>query len=265
MYSVKKAVIPAAGLGTRMHPLTVAVPKELLPVGNQPMIQHSVHEAIAAGVEDVFVISNKSRKATIEAFYAMGDRKRRGARIHFIDQPQPHGIVDAVMHAQPFLDQQPFFLLLPDNVFWGEAASTQQMLARFQEYGQTVLGLIEVNHDTAPLFGNCGAVMLEAVKENVFMVNELKDKMSGRFELGDAATAYRACGRFILQSDFFEEAAKCEFEELQQNGEVPVIRRLIEKGKVKGVLLNGDLFDCGNLDGYWQANATWMKKEDKWN
>jgi len=268
VYSVKKTVIPAAGLGTRMRPLSIAVPKELLPVGNQPMMHYAVHEAVAAGVEDIFVVTNKRRKAAIERYYeesGWGNRVRGGTEIHFIEQPHPHGIVDAVMQAQPFLEQQPFFLLLPDNVFWGESPSTRQMLTRFQEYGETVLGLIEVNHDTAPLFGNCGAVTLEAIKENVFVVNELKDKMPGHFELGDAATAIRACGRFILRPDFFDEAAKFDSERLRQNGEVPIIQSLIAKRKVNGVLLKGRLFDCGNPDGYWKANEYWMKAEQKWS
>jgi len=258
-------------LGTRMRPLSYATPKELLPVGNRPMIDRAVDEGVRAGVEHIYIITNQQQKAAIETFYRFSDlnehdqHSRDETKLHFIDQPQQDGIVDAINRARPFLESAPFFLLMPDNVFWGNEPSTQQLLQGLQEYEDTVLGLIEVNKETADFLGNCGKVTLTTLHENVFTVSELKDKKSGRFQLDGQDKAIRACGRFILQPDFFSEADEFDPQVLSQAGEVPIVQRLIQKGRVKGVLLQGHFFDCGNLDGYWKANEHWMKRQRKWS
>lgn len=275
---VRKALIPAAGLGTRMQPATLAAPKELLPVGKLPMIHYAVCEALSAGVEEIFIVINHARKKGIQDFYRGLDREndacfpgvqqreqRRTFTIHFLEQPSPLGIVDAIMRSKRHLEDERFFLLMPDNVFWGERTSCQQIMAAGREYGHVILGLIDVTKENARMFGNSGRVQLKALGGGKHEVLGLAEKSAGAFRLDGAVKVVRMCGRYLLGPEFFEEADAIVASELANKDEVPILKRLIQRKQVLGVELDGVLFDCGNWRGYRAANEFFWQNEMPWS
>jgi UTP--glucose-1-phosphate uridylyltransferase len=276
---IKKAVIPAAGLGSRMLPLTSCLPKEILPIGNRPMIQFALEEALAAGVDEIFIIIDKKRKHIIKDYfnnfttrdsdpYALELTPRNlseKCQLTFINQAAPLGLVDAVQKVEAFIAEEPFFLLLPDNVYFGRPASTAQLLECFSEYNHNILGLIEVTKDEAGLFGNCGKVRVQNLKNDFFLITNLQDKAPGTFDLGGLDKALRSCGRYILGPEFFHETEKMKKDGKPELDDVPILQNLIQKQKMLGVVLKGRLFDCGHWEGYWAANRYWMDNRAQWN
>lgn len=276
---IKKAIIPAAGLGSRMLPLTNYLPKEILPIGNRPMIQFALEEALAAGADEIFIIINKKRKHILEDYFNNFTAQNSDhysleltlrnlsekCRLTFIDQEEPLGLVNAVQKVEAFIAEEPFFLLLPDNVYFGRPASTAQLLECFAEYKHNILGLIEVAKDRAGLFGNCGKVQVRNLKNNFFSITNLQNKAPGTFDLGGLDKALRSCGRYILGPEFFHEAEKMKKNGKPELDDVPILQNLIKKQKMLGVVLKGKLFDCGNWEGYWAANRYWIDNRAQWN
>lgn len=272
---VTRAVIPAAGMGTRMLPLAAAIPKELLPVGKLPMIHYAVREAIAAGVKECCIIINKAEKRAIETYFESQNPKqeheltgaaaRQTCEFIFIDQPEPVGMGDAIMRSKQYVGAAPFFLLMPDNVFPDDFSVCQRLQEAHREYGQCILGLVEVTKETAPFFSNSGRVRLEPIEKHLYRIKKLLDKTKGIFETGKQERALRACGRALLTSEFFEIADRYDPEKLSVQDEVPILQEIARQDKLLGLKLRGKLFDCGNWPGYWAANRYWMQRKQLWS
>lgn len=274
--NVTKAVIPAAGLGTRMSPLTRAVPKELLPVGNLPMIHYAIFDAIAAGLKEIYVVINKERKAGIEEFYSGAEWRNLWPKTHsenltekgdlvFLNQEQPNGIFAAVEKASPNISDEPFFLIMPDNVYFGKRLLSAQLKNCFEEYNQNTVGLIEVRQRDSSTFGNAGEVQVKQLQEEIYSIVEMQDKGKGAFQVGETGKAIRTCGWYIFKPEFFVEAEQIAKSALQIQDEVPIVQRLIKSKRMLGVLVEGRIFDCGNWDGYWAANRYWMRDKEECN
>ncbi len=273
------AVIPAAGEGTRMRPLSLAVPKEMLPVGRWPMLQYAVMEAVWAGVKEIVVVLPPERKKEVltylERMYVPGQgspgRSVEGEPLHrlcdvkIVHQPQPDGLADAIGCARAVIAERPFFVLLPDNVFFAEAPSTRQMAEAFEEFHCEVLGLIEVTQANAWRFSNAGRVEWQPLTPRWVRLTHLHDKRPGSFELGAEKSVYRNCGRYVLTADFLDTAEALRGKLQGELDDVPVLQRLIREKQVIGVPLRGHLFDVGHWDGYFSANAYWLKREGLWN
>src|SRR5688500_6612767 len=160
--SITKAVIPAAGLGTRMLPAAKAVAKELLPVLDKPTIQYVVEEAAAAGVDDVLLISSPAKRAVEKHFQLDPELEKRlnspdksallasirdlmeKVCVHAVDQPQQHGLGDAVRYARDFVGDQAFICMLGDTIFSGDVLPAQQLIDAHHRLGGAVIGLEEV-------------------------------------------------------------------------------------------------------------------------
>ncbi len=239
--TIVRAVIPAAGQGTRLHPLTCAVPKELLPVGDAPMIHYAVCEAMAAGVRDIYIVINRRHKQALENFYLRSDWRdgewsslpgycpelADQCNLVFLDQPEPLGIVDAMDKARSYLAEEPFFLLMPDDVFSGQTSTCIQLRDAFGRHPRNILGLTQITRQTAQTFSDSGGVELTPLEDKVFLVTGLRDKSQATLELGITDQTLRICGRYILTPEFFHEAGGISPQELARKDEIPVLRRLL--------------------------------------
>lgn len=272
---VRKAVIPAAGLGTRMLPLTKYIPKELLPIGKLPMMQYAIEEAAAAGVEEIYIITNKNRKKLIEDYFSNeswqissiynseeGERNVRRCHLVFLEQEKLMGVADAIYLSKRYIGTDPFFVLMPDNVFLGREPSIVQLLRYFMEYNENILALIEVKKEEANLYSNSGKVEVKLLKENLYSIGRLMDK--GPLTLHEAPMI-RYCGRYILGPEFFYEGEKIQRDVGGELDDVPILQELVKRKSVLGVILQGKLFDCGHWEGYWAANQYWNENRGKWN
>src|SRR5437868_10596656 len=188
---IRKAVFPAAGLGTRFLPQTKAIPKEMLPLVDKPLIQYSVEEAVASGVESVLIVTGRDKSAIEDHFDISFELehvlKQRGkeeefsqvravaemARISYTRQKQALGLGHAIYQAKDFVGDEPFAALLPDDVVDAETPALLQMIEVFEKYQSPVIATMQVEGDAISRFGVIDA---EEVEPNVFKIRDMVEK-----------------------------------------------------------------------------------------
>jgi len=285
--AVEKAVIPAGGLGTRMLPATLAVPKEMLPVAGVPMIHYAVAEAFHAGIRQICVVTAPGKRAIVEYFlYRPLERTgaddpraadilaelalmREKAKFVFIEQPAPLGLGDAIWQARDFVGSTPFALLLPDNIFTDRVPLTARLLEAWAAHGLDTIALSRVTTEQAARIGNCGGVRCRPLDPGgtdrpgrCFRIEELQDKGPGSFLLESAPSPYRTVPRHVLGEHFFFYLAR---QRRQKEGgeldDVPVLQEITRRHGMTGVLFDGELHDAGNAAGYAHANRVLGKEK----
>src|SRR5829696_5629487 len=213
---IRKAVIPAAGFGTRMLPAAKAVPKEMLPVLDRPTIQYVVEECAGAGVDDVLLVTSRDKKALEDHFDRNPELEQRLAaggkssllasveelasrvKVHSVRQPTQRGLGDAVMQARRHVGDEPFICLLGDAIFSGGSVSpAQQLVDAYREFGTSVIGLEEVPPEKVERYGVVGGTML---RDGVIKIDTLVEKPPR-----DAAPSRLAiAARYVLTPAIFE-------------------------------------------------------------
>jgi len=268
---VRKAVVPAAGLGTRFLPATKATPKEMLPVVDKPAIQYVVEEAVAAGLDDVLFITGRSKRPLEdhfdrnfeleEALERKGDSERLGlvteptelARIHYVRQGDPLGLGHAVLVAENHVGDEPFAVLLGDDLIDPRDPILPKMMQVREQHGGSVICLMEVPPESISLYG-CAAV--EPTSENdVVQVTDLVEKP----EVSQAPSSLAVIGRYLLDPAVFEvlrNTAPGRGGEIQLTDALRVLASMPESegGGVRGVVFSGRRYDTGDRLSYLQAN-----------
>ncbi|MFE3204284.1 UTP--glucose-1-phosphate uridylyltransferase GalU [Embleya sp. NPDC055664] len=273
-FRLTKAVVPAAGLGTRFLPATKATPKEMLPVVDTPAIQYVVEEAVAAGLTDVLMVTGRNKRALEDHFdrayelehalAAKGDLDRLKlvresselAAIHYVRQGDPRGLGHAVSCARPHVGDEPFAVLLGDDLIDPRDPLLATMLRVRSELGGSVVALIEVDPAQVHLYG-CAAVepLAEGVSEpGVVRVTDLVEKP----ETGTAPSNYAVIGRYLLDPavfDVLEHTPPGRGGEIQLTDALRVLARRgpNEGGTVHGVLFEGRRYDTGDRADYLRA------------
>jgi len=263
MKPVRKAVVPAAGLGTRFLPATKATPKEMLPIVDKPAIQYVVEEAVAAGLTDVLMITGRSKRSIEdhfdrvyeleEALDAKGDTERLAAvresselaTIHYVRQGDPKGLGHAVFCARAHVGEEPFAVLLGDDMIDERDPLLTRMIEVRRRHGGSVVALMEVDPDQVSAYG-CAAI--EATDEDdVVRITDLVEKPSPQ----DAPSRWIIIGRYICDPAVF---AVLENTPPGRGGEIQLtdaLRTLAgtpaeQGGGVHGVLFRGRRYDTGN-------------------
>ncbi len=267
--SITKAVIPAAGLGTRFLPATKATPKEMLPVVDKPAIQYVVEEAASAGLEDVLLITGRNKRALEDHFdrnYELesalqkkGDADRLArvqessslATTHYVRQGDPRGLGHAVLCAAPHVGDQPFAVLLGDDLIDPRDPLLARMIEVQERHGGSVVALMEVEPSQIHLYG-CAAV--ETTEDgDVVKVTDLVEKP----DPADAPSNYAVIGRYVLDPAVFDVLRQTE---PGRGGEIQLTDALQalaadEKvgGPVHGVVFKGRRYDTGDRGDYLRA------------
>src|SRR5246127_5762908 len=259
---VTKAVIPAAGLGTRFLPATKATPKEMLPVVDKPAIQYVVEEAVAAGLDDVLMITGRS-KVSIEnhfdrayeleeALAAKDDAERLAqvresselATMHYVRQGAPKGLGHAVLCAAQHVGREPFAVLLGDDLIDPRDPLLTRMIDIRNQHGGSVVALMEVDPEEVSLYG-CAAVEA-TVDDDVVMITDLVEKPSP----GTAPSRWIVIGRYVCDPEVFDVLRETQ---PGRGGEIQLtdaLKVLAAKGQLRGVLFSGRRFDTGNKLDY---------------
>lgn len=269
---VTKAVIPAAGLGTRFLPATKAIPKEMLPVVDKPAIQYVVEEAVAAGLQDVLMVTGRNKGALEDHFdrqweleqalEAKGDTLRLErvraatvlADVHYIRQGDPKGLGHAVLCAAQHVGNEPFAVLLGDDLIDARDTLLSTMLQVRAERGGSVVALLEVPRDQVHLYG-CAEVREQRTADDaVVRVTGLVEKPSAE----DAPSNLALIGRYVLDPSVFEvlrHTAPGRGNEIQITDALHELaqRPLEEGGGVWGVVFRGRRYDTGDRLSYLQA------------
>jgi len=264
---LEKAVIPAAGRGSRMLPVTKCVPKELLPVAGKPMIQFCVEEAVRSGIKKVCIVISRRKELIRNHFSGSVTGKVRenskvkeliklvsSVRLCFIYQPEPSGLAEAIYRTKDFVNNEPFALLLPDNIFFSSQPALAQLLPIFEKYRRDVVGLIRVSEKSAPLFGNSGRIGCKRIKKGLFKIIKFYDKKSGVFPVQKSGQELKSFSRCILTPRIFKYIEYVRKNVTGELDDVPVFQEMLKKNEMLGYLLRGRGFDTGNPAGYQAAN-----------
>lgn len=269
---ISKAVIPAAGLGTRFLPATKATPKEMLPVVDRPAIQYVVEEAVAAGLEDVLIVTGRN-KTTLEdhfdrapqlesALAKKNDTDRLAAvmraaelaKVHYVRQGEPRGLGHAVLSADMHVGEEPFAVLLGDDLVDSGDYVLDRMLAVRERLGGSVLCLMQVPADRIHLYG-CAAVE-RAGDSDAVVVRDLVEKP----EPGTAPSNLAVIGRYILDPAVFgvlRDTPPGRGDEIQLTDALRTLARMPAEngGGVHGVVFRGRRYDTGDKQSYLQATV----------
>lgn len=254
---VKKAVIPAAGFGTRFLPATKAQPKEMLPIIDTPVIQYVVQEAVDSGIEDILIISGKGKRSIEdhfdrnfelesrivekeeEALYTQLRHIENMANIHFIRQKELNGLGDAIYYARFHCGNEPFAVLLGDTILGSVIPVTQQIIDTYEQYGHSVIAVETVPKDKVDRYGIVGGDMLS---KKVLKLTEMVEKP----EIDKAPSNYAIAGRYILTPDIFPALEKTERGKGNEIQLTDAMKILLNQEDIMATIIEGKRYDIGN-------------------
>ena len=245
-----------------MQHLTSAQPKEMLPIGGRPMIFYAIHEAVLSSLEEVYIIIN-SRKDTLRRYLESEDVKRdiqasRGQnfpplRLTFIEQPTPAGSGDAIYRTRELIGDEPFALMMPDFILFGDTPALKQLIPLYERFGCDVVGLLLLQREEAEGFGNVGIVQGEESEPGIVSIRSLSGKVPGPLIIKEAEHILKAVPRWILGPHFFSYLERTKGEGAWDDA--PALQLLCTEREVRGKILQGRGFDVGNPVGYEAAEA----------
>ncbi len=271
MSRIRKAIIPAAGLGTRFLPATKAQPKEMLPIVDKPTIQYIVEEAVASGIEDIIIVTGRTKKAIEDHFdksveLEMELEKKHNeellqiaksvsqiANIYYIRQKEPKGLGHAVLTAKTFIGDEPFAVLLGDDVIDAKTPALKQMMEVYEEKQASVLGVQTVDQKDVSKYGIVDGAQLG---DRIYEVKDMIEKPS----IDEAPTNVAVLGRYIITPRIFDYLEKLE---VGAGGEIQLtdaLKKLALEEKMYAYNFEGRRYDVGNKMGFLQATVEFALK-----
>ena len=262
---IRKAIIPAAGLGTRVLPASKALPKEMLPIVDKPAIQYIVEEAVQAGITDILIITNRGN-AVIEDHFdhsveleAMLEKRGKTdmldtvtrvanlANIYYLRQKETKGLGDAVLRAKEFVGGEPFAVLYGDDVIVGEIPAIGELCDAYEKYSKSVVGIKEVSDE---LIVKYSSMKLEALDSKNYLISDMIEKPS----LEQKFSNFSVLGRCVLENEIFDVLESIPFGVGGELQLTDAMRELAVKYGMIGVDFSGKRYDMGNKFGILKAN-----------
>ncbi|MFW5437695.1 UTP--glucose-1-phosphate uridylyltransferase GalU [Paenibacillus apiarius] len=258
---IRKAIIPAAGMGTRFLPATKAMPKEMLPIVDKPTIQYIVEEAVDSGIEDIIIVTGKGKRAIEDHFdnyfelehnllekdkLALLEEVRKSsemANIHYIRQREPRGLGHAIWCARKFIGNEPFAVLLGDDIVQADTPCLKQMLEVFEQYESSIVGVQPVPWEEVSRYG---VVAGPLIHERILRAEQLIEKPTQE----KAPSNWAIMGRYVLTPRIFE---LLEQQEAGVNGEIQLTDAIAQLGREETVLayhFDGHRHDVGEKLGF---------------
>ena len=272
---IRKAVIPAAGYGTRFLPVTKAIPKEMIPIVDKPVIQYIVEEALQSGIEEILIITGHGKRAIEDHFDTNIDLELQlrqqgkdqllhlvqdisSINIHYIRQKHMRGLGDAIRCAESFIDNEPFAVLLGDDVVYNpEQPALKQMMDAFSRLGANMLGCQEVPQELVSRYG-----IVQGQSTDDDRVVKLID-MVEKPAVDEAPSRLAALGRYILTPDIFEILRRVQ---PGKGGEIQLtdaLRLMADREAVYAYTFSGRSYDTGNKLGFLKATVEYaLRRED---
>lgn len=257
---VKKAIIPAAGMGTRFLPATKAMPKEMLPILDRPTIEYIVEEAILSGIEDIIIVTGKGKRAIEDHFdrnfeleqnlmekgkFELLEKvnKSSNINIHYIRQKEPKGLGHAIWCARKFIGNEPFAVLLGDDIVQADIPCTKQLIDQYELTNRSIIGVQQVAYEETNRYGIIDPINSE---DGLYQVRQFVEKP----KLGRAPSNLAIMGRYVLMPEIFDLLAK---QEAGTGGEIQLtdaIQRLNEIQPVFAYHFDGKRYDVGEKLGF---------------
>lgn len=272
---VRKAIIPAAGLGTRFLPATKAQAKEMLPIVDKPTIQYIIEEAVAAGIEDIIIVTGRNKK-TIEDHFDRSpelemELEKAGktdylkmvkdiagiANVYYVRQKEPKGLGHAILAAKSFIGKEPFAVLLGDDVVCSQTPCLGQLKEVYDRLQGSVLGVQTVAHENVCKYGIVDGVQIE---DRLYEVKDMVEKPP----VDKAPTDVAILGRYIINPEVFDYL---ETQETGAGGEIQLtdaLRRMTKDGKpMYAYDFKGTRYDVGSQIGFVEANIEYALRDDR--
>lgn len=270
---VKKAIIPAAGLGTRFLPATKAQPKEMLPIVDKPTIQYIIEEAVASGIEEILIITGRNKRAIEDHFDKSveleNELESHGkenllklvkdisnmAEIYYIRQKEPKGLGHAINCAKTFVGNEPFAVMLGDDVVDAKKPCLKQLIDCYDEYKTTILGVQKVQHEETCKYGIINAMHIDG---NVYKVKDLVEKPKVEESPSDIAIL----GRYIITPEIFNILSNTK---PGKGGEIQLtdaLRTLMQSEAMYAYAFEGRRYDVGDKLGFLEATVEYALKRD---
>lgn len=266
---IKKAIIPAAGYGTRNLPITKVIPKEMFPIKGKPAIHYVVEEAVAAGIEEILIIVSRSKNTIVDYFDRsleleafLKEKKKQHlleklalppVHIQFVRQPYANGLGGALVSAEAFINDEPFVVLLPDDVFIKKDQALPQLMNAFKKFHSNVIG---VKHVKKELLKNYGVIKERKIKENLFEVVDIVEKPQT-----SPPSNLAVIGRYVLHPDIFSFLKKVTPD---NNGELQLtdaLKMMLKERKCYGQEFTGKRYDIGTEKGYIKLIERMSKRD----
>lgn len=269
-----KAVIPAAGLGTRFLPATKAQPKEMLPLIDKPAIQFVIEEAVASGIDDILIITGRGKRAIEDHFdksfeleHILRESKKFDildeveeisdlADIHYIRQREAKGLGNAIHYAKKHVGKEPFVVMLGDDVIFCKTPCTKQLVEAYDKYGSTIIAVDQVERD---MIHNYGVIDPEPVGDSIYKIRDLVEKPKAE----DAPSNLGIIGRYVLTPDIFKAI---EHTKPGKGGEIQLTDALCLLNKEQdmyGYAFDGVRYDLGNKLDYIKATIQYSLQRDE--
>ncbi|MCP1160519.1 MULTISPECIES: UTP--glucose-1-phosphate uridylyltransferase GalU [Bacillus] len=268
---IKKAVIPAAGLGTRFLPATKAQPKEMLPIVDKPTIQYIIEEAVESGIEDIIIVTGRNKRAIEDHFdksvelemlldrtgkeemLEVVERISNLVDIHYVRQKEPLGLGHAVLCARKFIGNEPFAVLLGDDIVDSEVPALKQMIDQYNTVQSSILGCNEVPRSEVNKYG---IVDYSDQSGQLYKVKSLVEKPA----VEEAPSTQAIVGRYLLTPAIFD---MLETIKPDKKGEIQLtdaIDKLLESESIYSYILQGSRYDVGDKFGFLQASIDYALK-----
>lgn len=271
---IRKAIIPAAGLGTRFLPATKAQPKEMLPIVDKPTLQYIIEEAIESGIEEILIITGRN-KSSIENHFDKSielelELERSGktellemvrnisdmVNIHYIRQKEPKGLGHAIYCAKSFIGDEPFAVLLGDDIVYNKKPCLKQLMEAYERYETTMLGVQEVATEDVSKYGIVDGVNVD---RHVYKVNGLVEKPS----IETAPSNIAILGRYIINPAIFEILRHTK---PGKGGEIQLtdgLKELSNRESMYAYIFEGRRYDVGDKQGFLEATVEYaLRRED---
>ena len=270
---VRKAIIPAAGLGTRFLPATKSQPKEMLPIVDKPTLQYIIEEAINSGIEEILIVTGRSKKSIEDHFDRSVELEleleQKGktemlkmvqdisnmVNIHYIRQKEPKGLGHAIHCAKSFIGNEPFAVLLGDDIVDADTPCLKQLINAYDEYKTSVLGVQKVAKEDTDKYG---ILDVKHIEDRVYKVKDMVEKPN----VEDAPSNIAILGRYIITPEIFKIL---ENQEPGKGGEIQLTDALKTLGKQEAIYaynFEGRRYDVGDKLGFLEATIDFALKRD---
>lgn len=271
---IKKVVIPVAGFGTRFLPATKAIPKEMLPIIDKPLIEYAVDEAVDAGIEEVIFITSHTKiaienhfdsnfeleekllRSNKESFIPLiNPEKYKNIRFTYVRQKSMKGLGDAILHASHLINNEPFAIILADDLIISEKSCLQQLMDIHEKTDLSVIGVNKVPDNKVSSYGvidpsdhDSGSIQIKDIIEKPTFEN--------------APSNLAVVGRYILSSDIFSYLEKVSGDKTNEIQLTDAIKMMLADEKILACEYAGDKFDCGSKSGYVEATIYMALKDE---
>ncbi len=271
---IKKAVLPVAGLGTRFLPASKAIPKEMLPIIDKPLVQYAVEEAVNVGINEIIFITSPEKFSIKNHFKKNKEIETKLVKsgkndlamvanpeifskvsFYYINQKKQNGLGDAIQHAESIIGNSPFAILLPDDLFISKKSCLQQLIDAYVLNKSSAIAVNVIDKNNIHKYG---VIKPKERTPEIFKIEDIVEKPNAN----DAPSDLAVCGRYILNSSIFKHLKSVKPDKSDEIQLTDAIKSMLIEEEVYGVLYDGEKFDCGSKEGFVHATIALALRDE---